>query len=162
MSVCVRFLVAILMLTAGVCADNARAEGLSPAEEEVSVMLDSYTASFAGKRAEEVAFFFHIPMTTIFDTGVVALDTGTDVIRYVQSIQNRLVEMDYAYSEWTKFQIKELTSSLVIASTSAARYDGNGGLIAETGSTYVLRKTEDGWKIVTFINHDPDQVLVLE
>ena len=162
MSICVRCLVAILMLVAVICAGNARAQGLSSAEEEASAMLDSYVASFAGTRAEAVAFFFHVPMTTIFDTGVVALARGSDVVRYVQSIQSKLAEMDYAYSDWTKFRIKELSPGLVIASTAAARYDGNGGLIAETGSTYVLRRAEDGWKIAIFISHDPDRVLALD
>ena len=51
---------------------------------------------------------------------------------------------------------------LVVASTSAVRYNGENGAIAETGSTYVLRKTEEGWKIATFISHAPDRVLALD
>lgn len=162
MGICIRGLATVLMLLAGLCVDNVRADGFSPAEKEVSAMLDSYIASFAEKKAQEVAVFLHVPMTAIFDTGVVVLDTVSQVVRYVQSIQSKLAEVGYAYSDWTKFQVQEVGSSLVIASTSAARYDGNGGLIAETGSTYVLRKTEDGWKIATFISHDPDRVLALE
>ena len=101
-------------------------------------------------------------MLVVFDTGVVAMNRNLDIVRYVQSIQSKLAELDYTYSNWTKLRIKELSSGLVVASTSAVRYNGDGGIIAETGSTYVLRKAEDGWKIATFISHAPDRVLALD
>ena len=84
------------------------------------------------------------------------------LFRYVQSIQNNLVAVDYAYSIWTDVRIKEMHPRLVVASTSAVRYNGDNGTIAATGSTYVLRKTEEGWKIATFISHAPDRVLALD
>ena len=143
-------------------ADDARTEELSSAEKEASAVLESYTASFASKSAEEVVPFFHVPMLVVFDTGVVAMNRNRDIVRYVQSIQSKLAELDYTYSNWTKLRIKELSSGLVVASTSAVRYNGDGGIIAETGSTYVLRKAEDGWKIATFISHAPDRVLALD
>ena len=162
MSICFQRLLATLVLVAAAWTDDARAEELSSAEKEASAMLESYTASFASKSAEEMVPFFHIPMLTVFDTGVVAMNRNLDIVRYVQSIQSKLTEMDYAYSNWTKLRIKELNSGLVVASTSAIRYNGDGGIIAETGSTYVLRKAEDGWKIATFISHAPDRVLPLD
>ena len=162
MSICFQRLLATLVLVAAAWTDDARAEELSSAEKEASAMLESYTASFASKSAEEMVPFFHIPMLVVFDTGVVAMNRDLDIVRYVQSIQSKLTEMDYAYSNWTKLRIKELNSGLVVASTSAIRYNGDGGIIAETGSTYVLRKAEDGWKIATFIRHAPDRVLPLD
>ena len=162
MSICFQRLLATLVLVAAAWTDDARAEELSSAEKEASAMLESYTASFASKSAEEMVSFFHIPMLAVFDTGVVAMNRNLDIVRYVQSIQSKLTEMDYAYSNWTKLRIKELNSGLVVASTSAIRYNGDGGIIAETGSTYVLRKAEDGWKIATFISHAPDRVLPLD
>ena len=162
MSICFQRLLATLVLVAAAWTDDARAEELSSAEKEASAMLESYTASFASKSAEEMVPFFHIPMLAVFDTGVVAMNRNLDIVRYVQSIQTKLTEMDYAYSNWTKLRIKELNSGLVVASTSAIRYNGDGGIIAETGSTYVLRKAEDGWKIATFISHAPDRVLPLD
>ena len=162
MSICVQRLLAALILVAAAWTDDARTEELSSAEKEVSVMLESYTASFAGKSAEEMVPFFHVPMLSVFDTGVVAMNRNRDIVRYVQSIQSKLAELDYTYSNWTKLRIKELSSGLVVASTSAVRYNGDGGIIAETGSTYVLRKAEDGWKIATFISHAPDRVLALD
>ncbi|MFP6714998.1 MAG: nuclear transport factor 2 family protein [Alphaproteobacteria bacterium] len=162
MSICFQRLLATLVLVAAAWTDDARAEELSSAEKEASAMLESYTASFASKSAEEMVPFFHIPMLVVFDTGVVAMNRNLDIVRYVQSIQSKLTEMDYAYSNWTKLRIKELNSGLVVASTSAIRYNGDGGIIAETGSTYVLRKAEDGWKIATFISHAPDRVLPLD
>jgi ketosteroid isomerase-like protein len=162
MSICFQRLLATLVLVAAAWTDDARAEELSSAEKEASAMLESYTASFASKSAEEMIPFFHIPMLAVFDTGVVAMNRNLDIVRYVQSIQSKLTEMDYAYSNWTKLRIKELNSGLVVASTSAIRYNRDGGIIAETGSTYVLRKAEDGWKIATFISHAPDRVLPLD
>ena len=62
-------------------------------------MLESYTSSFSSKSAEEVVPFFHVPMLAVVDTGVVAMNRNLDIICYVQSIQSKLAEMDYAYSE---------------------------------------------------------------
>ena len=162
MSICFQRLLATLILVTAAWADDARTEELSSAEKEASAVLESYTASFASKSAEEVVPFFHVPMLVVFDTGVVAMNRNLDIVRYVQSIQSKLAELDYTYSNWTKLRIKELSSGLVVASTSAVRYNGDGGIIAETGSTYVLRKAEDGWKIATFISHAPDRVLALD
>ena len=162
MSICFQRLLATLILVTSAWADDARTEELSSAEKEASAVLESYTASFASKSAEEVVPFFHVPMLVVFETGVVAMNRNLDIVRYVQSIQSKLAELDYTYSNWTKLRIKELSSGLVVASTSAVRYNGDGGIIAETGSTYVLRKAEDGWKIATFISHAPDRVLALD
>ncbi len=162
MSICFQRLLATLILVTAAWADDARTEELSSAEKEASAVLESYTASFAGKSAEEMVLFFHVPMLAVFDTGVVAMNRNRYILRYVQSNQSKLAELYYSYSNWTKLRIKELSSGLVVASTSAVRYNGDGGIIAETGSTYVLRKAEDEWKIATFISHAPDRVLALD
>ena len=156
-----RLFVILLFVSLG-WIGSAPAQEITSAESEVSAFLNSYSASFGTKSAEEVAVFFHVPTSVVFDTGVVVMTRSLDVIRYVQSIQNNLAAIDYAYSIWTDVRIKEIHPRLVVASTSAVRYNGENGAIAETGSTYVLRKTEEGWKIATFISHAPDRVLALD
>ena len=162
MCVCFKRLSAILLLLSLGWVGSASAQEITSAESEVSAFLNSYSASFGTKTAEEVAVYFHVPMSVVFDTGVVVMTRSLDVVRYIQSIQNNLVAVDYAYSIWTEVRIKEMHPRLVVASTSAVRYNGDNGAIAETGSSYVLRKTEEGWKIATFISHAPDRVLALD
>jgi len=42
------------------------------------------------------------------------------------------------------------------------RYDVRGQELERIGATYVLHKTDTGWKIVAIVTHDASEVLRLE
>jgi len=73
-----------------------------------------------------------------------------------------LKERNFARSEWARLKTKSLGTGVVIASALAIRYKQDGQELQRFGVTYLLRKTDDGWKLVSYASHDPASVLALE
>ena len=80
MCVCFKRLFAILLFVSLGWVGSVPAQEITLAESEVSAFLNSYSASFGTKSAEEVAVFFHVPMSVVFDTGVVVMTRNLDVV----------------------------------------------------------------------------------
>jgi len=47
-------------------------------------------------------------------------------------------------------------------STQTVRYKTDGQELEKVGFTYVLRKTNEGWKVAALVGHDPTSVLRLD
>jgi ketosteroid isomerase-like protein len=59
-------------------------------------------------------------------------------------------------------QMKRLSATTTLASGVAIRYKTDGQELERTGVTYVLHKTDNGWKIAVTVGHDPESVPRLE
>jgi hypothetical protein len=57
-------------------------------------------------------------------------------------------------SEFEVGSIKSLSSSAALMGGVAVRYKTDGQQLERVGITYVLHKTESGWKFATVILHD--------
>lgn len=61
-----------------------------------------------------------------------------------------------------QLHVKQLSSRVALASAEILRYKAGGELLERVGASYVLRRTNEGWKIPAIVTHDPDSVLRLE
>ena len=62
----------------------------------------------------------------------------------------------YSRSELEVGYVKSLSSSAALIGGAAVRYKIDGQELDRVGVTYVLHKTEGGWKFATVILHDVD------
>lgn len=71
-----------------------------------------------------------------------------------------LKENDVAAIEWDTVQIKQLSDSGAVASVRSLRRNKNGEQIGAYGSaTYLLAKSDSGWRILSFLVHEADMIL---
>ena len=66
----------------------------------------------------------------------------------------------YGRSEFEPGYAKSLSSSAALIGGVAVRYKTNGEQLERAGITYVLHKTESGWKFAAVILHDPNTARV--
>jgi hypothetical protein len=65
----------------------------------------------------------------------------------------------YARSELMDFHVKQMSENAALVSVSRARYAIDGRELERLGETYMLRRTEAGWKIAVAMIHDPEAIL---
>ena len=65
----------------------------------------------------------------------------------------------FGRTERAEANIKVLNDNTAMSSIRAIRYTEDGSELERRGATFALRKTDDGWKIVTLIHHPPDNVI---
>lgn len=143
-------------------APGAVARELTADETAIVKLLHDYVESFAGKEATEIAGYYHVPSSVVYAGGVVVMVSTLEVARFVNSVQRNLAEQGYTRSEWIQLHVKQMSAKLALASTAVIHYNGDDEVLAESGTTYVFRKTDEGWKIATLLLHDPDAVLSLQ
>ena len=60
---------------------------------------------------------------------------------------------------WVDINVHMIDKNLAIASNTAARYLENGDEFNRVGVTYMMRKTNDEWRITSFMVHDTAGVI---
>lgn len=132
----------------------------------ITQTMNDYFASFAdlGPAFDmgRALSFFHEPSMLITTTRASTYPTRSDVEKgWVKAFVARQRERGYARQE-VRLHVRQMSSSVALASTEIVRYKAGGELLERIGSSYVLRRTNEGWKIAAVITHDPDTVVPLE
>jgi hypothetical protein len=65
---------------------------------------------------------------------------------------------EFGRSELTVGSVTLLSASATLVTGVAIRYKRNEQELERAGVTYVLHKTEVGWKIAVIVMHDPQQI----
>lgn len=152
--------VALLML---ISAPRIEAQNEKPA---ISKTMNDYFAAFADLGPafdmRRALSFFHEPSMLITTTRASSYLTRGEVeAGWVNAFVVRQRERNYARQE-VQLHVRQMSSNVAFASAEIVRYKTTGELLERVGASYVLRRTEDGWKIAAVITHDPDRVLRLE
>ena len=119
---------------------------------------DEYFQVFQTLRPEAVATFYHVPCMALSPQGVVVMTTTEEVRALFRTMRTTLQERRYGRSEYRGLQVKLLSDQTALVSTRVVRYATDGKELEQFGATYILRKTDDGWKIAVITIHDPDRL----
>jgi ketosteroid isomerase-like protein len=135
-----------------------------PAEDEADVtrMMQEYLVSFVTLDAHRIAAHFNEPFVFIWANGTAALATRDDLEAWLKPGYVQLKARGYARSEWTQLRARTLGNGVVIVSAAIVRYKTDGSVLETLGSTYLLRKGTEGWKIAAQVPHAADAALVLK
>ena len=121
---------------------------------EATQFLKDYYATFSTLDIESIATFFQEPCIFISPQGVVAAQTSEHIKDIFKLIAEGLRSKGYGRSELINLKVQRLSAATMLASGIADRYKANGEELERVGVTYVLQKSDDGWKIAVIIIHD--------
>jgi ketosteroid isomerase-like protein len=125
--------------------------------------LNDYASAFHNFDVQRVLRYYHEPLIVIGGPAVRVMATRADTEAWMKSFWARLRERGYARgSEFSPLHVKQVSTSVAVASAQFVRYKADGQELERIGATYVLHKTSDGWKIVVVVGHDPGGVLRLD
>ena len=103
--------------------------------------------------------YCHVPCMFISPQGVRVMATAADIEALFRQLMASLKARSYARSELTALHVHQLSETIAMVSVSRVRYNTDGQELERLGETYTLRRTEDGWKIVVAMMHNPEAVL---
>ena len=136
----------------------------APADEEAEAasLMNEYRDSVATLDASRVSRYFNEPFVFVTAAKTTAFSVHSDVEAWLRPQYLQLQSRGYARSEWAPMRVKALGSGVVLASARFVRYKVDGSELDVAGSTYMLRKTSDGWRIAVQTPHSASAALPLQ
>ena len=128
-------------------------------EQEVDQLFANYFSDFSNLDLKAIVSYFHNPCTFIVPQGVFVFSSASEVEGFWRPRFEDLKTQGFGRTERAEAHIKVLSDDTAMFSGKAIRYTEEGLELEQRGATFALRKSDDGWKIVTLIHHSPDNVI---
>ena len=122
-------------------------------EAAVRQTLDEYYRAFSTLSVQAILPYLNEPALLIGPLGVIPLPTPSEIEPIFGPVMEGLRTRDYARSELGSREIRILCAQSAIVTGIAIRYKSNGEELERAGITYLLRKTDDAWKIAVMVLH---------
>ena len=126
------------------------------ANEAVNQFLADYYRDFSTLDVQAILKYFNEPALMVAPQGVMPAPDRATVAAVFGPVMEGLRAKGYARSELEVGYIRPLSSSAALVGGVAVRYKTDGRQLERVGVTYVLHKTESGWKFATLVLHDPE------
>ena len=126
------------------------------ADETVNQVIADYYRDFSTLNVRAILPYFNEPSLLVGPQGVIPLLDRAALVAVFGLVMEGLRAKGYSRSELELGYVKSLSSSAALISGAAVRYKTDGQQLERVGITYVLHKTESGWKFATVILHDPN------
>jgi hypothetical protein len=127
-------------------------------DKNIVQTFTSYIQAFQTLKARSVVPC-HIPCIFISPQGVVVMTNPAAVETFITHLMEVLKARGYARSELTNLHVNQLSESIAAVSVSRARFKTDGQELERLGETYTFHKSDDAWKIVVAMTHDPERIL---
>lgn len=155
----------LLLLFTGVAFGLVPSVRLAEGQDDkaaVTRLLNDYFRAFGKLDVQAILPYYLEPSVLITQRGVATMPTHAAMATAFTPLMEGLRTRGYARSELAMLQMKRLSATTTLASGVAIRYKTDGQELERTGVTYVLHKTDNGWKIAVTVGHDPESVPRLE
>ncbi len=153
-------------LVLGLSASTASAQqALSKDEigkikQEVTAVVHRYYQLFTERNMKALPQeIFHLPFVLLAPEGAQVELTAEAMTTRNEGNLKRLLESGWDRSEFPSPQVCVLNSGAAIASGKFFRYKKDGSVLSENAVTYILGKTDKGWRIVTFGGHGLERIV---
>ena len=162
LSASVSFLLALLISV------PAAGQELSPSEEttiktgaqrHVEYYYDLYYERNPEALSTQV---FTLPWFTMGANGITARSTEAENMEYFSSAIAGLLERGWDKSIFRTKNVCVLSAGSAIVSGTNTRTRADGSVMSVGGVSYVLGKSGDGWRIISFAGHSTDKVVRCE
>jgi hypothetical protein len=78
------------------------------------------------------------------------LPTAAEVETFYGTVAHDLKEQGYSYSELLEVHVRLLGTGVALVSDVVTEYKTDGSELMTLGGTFILRKTDDVWKLANF------------
>lgn len=124
--------------------------------EAVNRVIADYYRDFSTLNVQAILPYFTVPSLLVGPQGVIPIPDRAALVAVFGPVMDGLRAKGYGRSELELAYVKSLSSSAALIGGVAVRYTADGQQLERVGVTYVLHKTETGWKFATVILHDPN------
>jgi hypothetical protein len=128
-------------------------------EAAVTQVLADYYSAFSTLEVQAILPYFHQPAFLIGPAGVFAVPSSAALTSIFAPAMEDLRARGYGRSELSLQQVNLLSATAGLASGVARRYKRDGQELERVGVTYLLHKSDMGWKIAVLVLHDTGEVV---
>ena len=122
-------------------------------ETEVGRMLGEYYRAFSTLSVQAILPYLNQPAMLVGPAGAIALPTPSAIEPIFGPVMEGLRTRGFGRSELGAEEIRILSAKDALATGIAIRYKTDGTELERAGITYLLRKSDDGWKIAAMVLH---------
>ena len=127
--------------------------------DDLDEFFETYRRAYTDLDLGAVLEHYNVPLLSITPDDLYWLTEEADVRSVMSAYLNTLRDGDYDHGEINDLAYHPLTDRDVIASSAWTRYTTQGDVFERLGTTYLLRRTDDGWRIIALALHDADRVI---
>lgn len=154
---------AIALLTASIASVSA--QELTAAQETAVAQAArvhverSYTYYYERNPQALATEIFTLPWIQIGDNGVQITTTEAQNLARFEAAIADLIKRGWNRSVFTTKNVCVLTGGSAIVSGTNTRTRADGSVISVNGVSYILGKTDQGWRAISFSSHSPTKVV---
>jgi hypothetical protein len=126
------------------------------ANEAVNQVMADYYRDFSTLNVQAILPYFNEPSLLVGPQGVIPIPDRAALVAVFGPVMEGLRAKGYGRSELDLGYVKSLSSSAALIGGVAVRFKTDGQQLERVGVTYVLHKTESGWKFAAVVVHDPN------
>jgi ketosteroid isomerase-like protein len=127
-------------------------------KDAIHNVLSGYYDAF-GRDSAAASAFFGEPTLIVLPNQVVMLSTRAEVEAFFDKLVTSLKASGYSHSKLGDHRVKLLNSTTALYSTVAIRMKADGTEMQRSGFTYLLHKSNAGWRINEIIATDLDKLI---
>jgi ketosteroid isomerase-like protein len=122
-------------------------------ETAVRKMLGEYYRAFSTLNVRAILPYLNEPAMLVGPQGVMPLPTPSAIEPIFGPVMEGLRTREFARSELGSEEIRILSAQAALVTGVAIRYRADGTELERAGISYLLRKSDDAWKIVAMVLH---------
>jgi hypothetical protein len=118
---------------------------------EVEAFYRRYIEVWSRRDREEAAKYYDLPLAALGgDQGLSLVRSDTELRRWCLQVIEYEEGQGWQRTSIDQLQIWPLSTSLAQVVADINRYGKDGSLVHQARSSYMLRRRQDGWKVMTF------------
>ena len=137
------------------CSKNEKLY-ISETQSMIDDMFDEYFEAFSNKEFEKILDKYYDTPFIIYDqTNTIILNNRNELLSFLENASNQLDKGNYGYSKTNFFEEFREDNNLIILEMNYTRYKKDGSVMGnkEMTATYVLRKSDENYKVISLIPH---------
>ena len=129
---------------------------ISETQSMIDDMFDEYFEAFSNKEFDKILDKYYDTPFIIYDqNNTIILNNRNELLSFLENASNQLEKGNYGYSKTNFFEEFREDNNLIILEMNYTRYQKDGSVMGnkEMTATYVLRKSDENYKVISLIPH---------
>jgi ketosteroid isomerase-like protein len=140
-------------------AEQGQAVEEESEKAEVDRTFRSYADALSRGDLSGIVKYCSNPLVVVSQHDVTVLPTAAEIETFYGTISHDLKEQGYSYSTLLEIHVRLLGTSVALVSDVVTEYKTDGSALMTLGGTFILRKTDEVWKLVVLTFHPPKYVI---
>ena len=129
---------------------------ISETQSMIDDLFDEYFEAFSNKEFEKILDKYYDTPFIIYDqNNTIILNNRNELLSFLENASIQLDKGNYGYSKTNFFEEFREDNNLIILEMNYTRYKKDGSVMGnkEMTATYVLRKSDENYKVISLIPH---------